>query len=126
MTSLLRRLSWWLRRRRKETELREELRFHIEEEADRLQEDGLAQDQARWAAHRDLGNVTRLREETRTLWTSAVIDQLAQDVRYAVRTMASNKTFTALTVLCLQPPLCELDATARTRNVCAADAFTRV
>ena len=101
MTSLFRKLSWWLRRRRKEAELREELQFHIEEEAERLQADGLAHDQARWAAHRDLGNMTRLREETRTLWTSAVLDQLAQDVRYAWRTMWSNKMFTALTVLCL-------------------------
>jgi hypothetical protein len=56
MTSLLRKFTWWLQRRRKEAELREELEFHRSEEADEGQADGLMEDQARWAARRDLGN----------------------------------------------------------------------
>jgi predicted permease len=101
MTPLLRRVTWWLRRRRKEDELREELQFHLDEEADRLHADGLPEAQARWAARRDVGNVTLLREQTRAFWSSALVEQLGHDVRYALRTMASNKTFTALTVMCL-------------------------
>jgi predicted permease len=97
----LRRLWWWLRRRRKEDELREELQFHLEEEADQLHADGVSEEQARWAARRDLGNVTLLQEQTRTLWTSTLIEQLGHDVRYALRTMASNKTFTATVVFTL-------------------------
>jgi hypothetical protein len=71
MTSLFRKLTWWTRRRRKEDELREELQFHLAEEAEERQADGLPEDQARWAARRDLGNVTLLREDTRALrtWT---------------------------------------------------------
>ena len=53
MTSLFRRFTWWLQRRRKEDELREELQFHLAEEADERQADGLPADQARWAARRD-------------------------------------------------------------------------
>jgi macrolide transport system ATP-binding/permease protein len=68
MTSLLRTLVWWVQRRRKEDELREELKFHLEEEAAERRGDGLADDQATWAAHRDLGNVTLLREDTREVW----------------------------------------------------------
>ena len=65
MTSGLRRLIWSLRGRRKEDELRAELEFHLEEEAEARQAEGLPTDQAQWAARRDLGNMTALREETR-------------------------------------------------------------
>ena len=90
MTSLFRKLTWWLQRRRKEDELREELQFHLEEEAGERQADGLSEDEARWAARRDLGNVTLLREDTRTLWSWILLEQLAQDVRYGLRTMSQE------------------------------------
>ena len=101
MTSLFRKFTWWLQRRRKEDELREELQFHLAEEADERQADGLPEDQARWAARRDLGNVTLLREDTRTLWSWILLEQLAQDLRYGLRTMVKNRVFTALAALSL-------------------------
>ena len=57
MRSFFRKFTWWRQRRRKEDELREELEFHLAKEADERQADGLSEDQARWAARRDLGNV---------------------------------------------------------------------
>ena len=101
MTSLFRKFTWWLQRRRKEDELREELQFHLAEEAGERQADGLSEDQARWAARRDLGNVTLLQENTRTLWSWILLEQLAQDVRYGLRAMFKNRLFTALAALSL-------------------------
>jgi len=101
MSSLFRKFAWWAQRRRREDELREELQFHLEEEADERQAGGLTTDQARRAAHRDLGNVTLLREDTRSLWSWTFLEQLAQDVRFARRTMIKNRAFTALAVLSL-------------------------
>ena len=101
MTSIFRKFTWWLRRRQKEDELREELQFHLANEADDRQADGLSEDEARWAARRDLGSVTLVREDARSVWTWIVLEQLAQDVRYAVRTMAKNPVFTGLAVLSL-------------------------
>src|ERR687891_1105275 len=101
MTSRFRKFTWWVHRRRKEDELREELEFHLANEADERQADGLTEDQARWAARRDLGNVTLLREDTRTLWTWTPLEQLAQDLRYALRMMFKNRAFSALAALSL-------------------------
>jgi predicted permease len=101
MTSLFRKFTWWVHRRRKEDELREELEFHLANEADERQADGLTEGQARQAARRDLGNVTLLREDTRTLWTWTPLEQLAQDLRYALRMMFKNRAFTTLAALSL-------------------------
>ena len=67
MTSFFRKLSWWPQRGRKDDELREELQFHLDEEAEERQAEGLPKDQARWVAHRDLGNITLIRETARGL-----------------------------------------------------------
>ncbi len=101
MTSLLRKVQWWLQRRRREAELREELQFHLAEEVDEGEADGLSEEEAAWAARRDLGNVTLLHEEARTLWTWTAIEQLAQDLRYGLRGMVKNRLFTALAALSL-------------------------
>src|SRR5215203_3530561 len=101
MHPFFRKLMWWTRRRRREHELGEELQFHLAEEAAERQADGLPEDQAGWAARRDLGNATLVREDTRTLWSWLLLEQLAQDLRYAVRMIAKNRTFTALAALSL-------------------------
>ena len=101
MTSLLRKVRWWLQRRRKEAELREELQFHLAEEMEERRGDGLTDDEAAWAARRDLGNTTLVREDARTLWSWMLLEQLAQDVRYALRGMVTNRTFTGLAALSL-------------------------
>jgi macrolide transport system ATP-binding/permease protein len=101
MISFFRKLSWLTQRRRKEHELREELQFHLDQEADERLADGWTKDQARWAARRDLGNVTLLQESTRAIWTWPFFEQLVQDLRYALRTMTNNRAFTALAALSL-------------------------
>ena len=101
MRSFFRKFAWWTRRRRKEDELREELAFHLAEEASERQAGGLSADQATWAARRDLGNVTLLREDTRAVWSWIWLEQLAQDIRYGLRMMAANKTFSAMAILSL-------------------------
>jgi predicted permease len=101
MTSLFRKFTWWVHRRRRERELEEELQFHLEEERDEQRASGLPASQAAWAARRDLGNVTLLREDARALWTWIPLEQLAQDFRYGLRTMLKNRTFTALAALSL-------------------------
>uniref|UniRef100_Q01QF1 Permease n=1 Tax=Solibacter usitatus (strain Ellin6076) TaxID=234267 RepID=Q01QF1_SOLUE len=101
MNSFFRKLRWLTQRADKENELREELQFHLEEEAEQRQADGLSNDEARWAARRELGNLALAAENTRAAWGWSILDQLGQDLRYAFRTMAANRMFTVLAVLSL-------------------------
>ena len=66
--SFLRRLLWLPRRSEKEAELREELQFHLQEEAEQSQVHGSTEDQARCAARRELGNLALVEENTRAAW----------------------------------------------------------
>src|SRR5205823_803153 len=86
---------------RKEDELREELQFHLDEEAGQRQAQGLANQEAERAARRDLGNITLLRENTRAMWTWTLWEQFLQDLRYALRAMIHNRAFTMLAALSL-------------------------
>ena len=84
--------------RRKEAELREELQFHLDEEAEERQASRVAAEEARWAARRELGNVTLIQEDTRAAGAWTILEQLGQDLRYACRTMAANRMFIVLAV----------------------------
>ena len=101
MTSLFRKMRWWLQRRRREEDFREELQFHLTEEMEERQARGSTVDEAAWAARRDLGNATLLREDARTFWSWTLLEQLAQDLRYGLRGMFKNRLFTALAALSL-------------------------
>jgi macrolide transport system ATP-binding/permease protein len=101
MNSFFRKLSWLTRRRSREAELQEELQFYLDEEAGDRQAEGLSDEEARRAARRELGNITLLQEDTRAAWGWTMLEQLGQDLRYAFRTMASNRLFTLLAVVSL-------------------------
>jgi macrolide transport system ATP-binding/permease protein len=90
-----------LHRRRKEEDLHAELQFHLDEEAEERQAEGLSGEEARCAARRDIGNITLVHEEARAAWTWTYLEHLAQDCRYGSRTIAANKTFSLLAILSL-------------------------
>src|SRR5262249_36065844 len=92
------KLLWLFQRRRREAEIRAELELHLAEEAEERRAEGVSAQEAKWAAHRDLGNLTRVEENTRAVWIWTLAEQLFQDVRYALRVMRANKAFTALAV----------------------------
>lgn len=101
MSSFFRKLGWLSARRRKEEELRTELQFHLDEEAEEIQGRGAVAEEAHIRARRELGNVTLVSESTRAAWSFTWLEQFLQDVRYALRTMLNNKAFTALAALSL-------------------------
>ena len=101
MNSFLRRLGWLTRRRQKEEELQEEIRFHIEEETEQQLNEGLAMKEARLAARRDLGNAALLQEDTRDAWGWAKLGQLVQDLRFGARVLWRSPGYTLVALLSL-------------------------
>ena len=95
------KLRWLTRRSRKEAELRDELQFHLEQEAAEALAAGLPSDHAKWAARRELGNIALLMEDTRAAWGWASLERFCQDLRYALRTLRKNPGFAAAVVLSL-------------------------
>ncbi|HLQ68410.1 MAG TPA: permease prefix domain 1-containing protein, partial [Gemmatimonadales bacterium] len=102
MSGFVRKLGWWLQRRRKEAELREELEFHLDQDADERRSDGgLTDQQARAAARCQLGSVSLVAEDTRAMWGWPVLEQFAQDAAYALRSLRRSPGFTAAAVVTL-------------------------
>jgi putative ABC transport system permease protein len=101
MNSIFRKLQWLTRRSDKEAELREELQFHLEEEAEQRRGDGLTEDAARSAARRELGNLPLVEENTRAAWGWARLEHLARDAGYGLRQVRRNPLFSGLAIATL-------------------------
>ena len=86
------------RKRRSDADFSEELKSHLALEADRLADEGLSQQDARWQANRVLGNVSaaeeRFFEASRWMW----LEQLWQDTRLVLRRLRQAPVF-ALTAI---------------------------
>ena len=86
-------------RDRVERELAEELRHHLELEADRLRAGG-ASEPGRGAVIA-FGGVEGVKEECRQSWGVRMLETLAQDFKYGARSLRRNPGFTAVVALTL-------------------------
>ncbi len=102
LRGMLVRLRSLVRRNDVERELDEELRFHIDQETDRLVASGMSPRAARETARRTFGNVEYLKEESRDARTFRVVDNLARDLVYSARVARRQPLFAAVIVLYLR------------------------
>ncbi len=100
-------MSWYSRLRnafaprRLDEDLRDEMADHIELRSASLREEGLSDQEARREASIRFGNVTRLREESREIRLSSLLESTFSDIRYALRGMRKSPAFAATAILSL-------------------------
>jgi hypothetical protein len=66
-------------------DLDQDIRDHIETETQDNVERGMSLEEARYAARRKFGNATRVKEQTREVWSPVWIGQLREDIRFGLR-----------------------------------------
>jgi putative ABC transport system permease protein len=88
-----------LRGKRLLEDLDQEIREHIELETRENIDRGMAPEEARYTALRKFGNVTRVKEDARAVWSVVWLEQLLQDVRFTFRLLCNSPAYTAVAIL---------------------------
>jgi predicted permease len=101
LNDLLYRLRALVHRQEMDVEVDDELRDHLEHEADKYRSAGIAPDEAMRRARLALGGSEQIKQQSRDARGTKFVEDLLQDLRYAMRSFAKTPGLTALIVLSL-------------------------
>src|SRR6184192_1506049 len=99
---------WWSKlaralhlRRGLDDDLSDEMRAHLELMTDDNLERGMSTSEARAAARRHFGNLTRTREKAREAWQFPRLETFLQDIRYGLRGIRKAPSFSLVVIFTL-------------------------
>ena len=92
---------WRERKKDRDRELDEELQADFALEIQQHLEAGATREEAEFAARREFGNITRVKEVTREMWGWSPLERLVNDCRYTFRALRKAPAFTFTAVLTL-------------------------
>jgi predicted permease len=99
---------WWSKilralhlRRGLDNDLSNEIRAHLELITDENIERGMTPDEARAAARRHFGNMTRAQENARETWQFPRFETIFRDIRYGLRGIRKSPGFSLVVILTL-------------------------
>ena len=98
---MMRELLNWFRRKKLESGLDRELRYHLERRTNDLERSGLPTREARRQAQLELGGVAQIQEEVRDIWLNRWLRDFVHDLRFSARSILRSPSFTATAVLSL-------------------------
>src|SRR4051812_45327558 len=98
---LLRKLRAPFRREKLDAEMAEEMRAHLEMQAEQNRSQGMSPEEARYAARRQFGGVDQIKERAREVRGWVWLEQWFQDFRYAIRALGKSPVFTGAAVASL-------------------------
>jgi hypothetical protein len=78
-------------RKRSTDDFAEEIKAHLELEADELKREGLSEDEARRKARREFGNVRAAQERFSMKGRWVWLDKLLRDVRFGLRSLRPSR-----------------------------------
>ena len=101
LRGLLERMRYTVLRRRTDSELDEEIRYHLDRETRRLVQSGLHPTEARRQATVAFGSVLQVKEEVRREAGFPVVESFLRDLRYGARGLRRSPGFTSAAVITL-------------------------
>ena len=99
LNQLVMQVRMLLFRKLADTQLNEELRFHLEQQIAENRAAGMSEDEARHAALRAFGNPDLVREKTGATWNWNGLDQFLRDFRIGARTLSRTPGFAVVAIL---------------------------